>query len=51
MAEPAGVPPRRRLFVDDTAGHLAAARDLGMHVHQHRGAGGLRAALVGHGLR
>ncbi|WP_282206116.1 HAD family hydrolase [Kitasatospora fiedleri] len=47
----AGVPPQRCLFVDDTAGHLAAARDLGMHVHHHRGADGLRAAFDGHGLR
>ncbi|MFJ4677311.1 HAD-IA family hydrolase [Kitasatospora sp. NPDC088783] len=51
MAERAGVPPRRCLFVDDTAGHLAAARDLGMRVHHHRGADGLRAVLDGHGLR
>jgi putative hydrolase of the HAD superfamily len=31
VAERLGVPLPRCLFVDDTAGHVAAARDLGMH--------------------
>ncbi|MGW4808865.1 HAD family hydrolase [Kitasatospora sp. NPDC004272] len=49
-AERAGVPPRRCLFVDDTAGHLTAAAALGMCGHHHRDADGLRAVLDGHGL-
>ncbi|GLW70024.1 haloacid dehalogenase [Kitasatospora phosalacinea] len=49
-AERAGLPPHDCLFVDDTAGHLAAAAALGMSGHHHRGAAGLRAALGGHGL-
>ncbi|MFJ5230655.1 HAD-IA family hydrolase [Kitasatospora sp. NPDC088391] len=49
-AAAAGVPVERCLFVDDTAGHVAAAVALGMHGHHHRGADGLRAALAGHGL-
>ncbi|WP_033213582.1 HAD family hydrolase [Kitasatospora phosalacinea] len=49
-AERAGTPVERCLFVDDTAGHVAAAAALGMHGHHHRGADGLRAALDGHGL-
>ncbi|GAA2119626.1 haloacid dehalogenase [Kitasatospora saccharophila] len=49
-AERAGVPPRRCLFVDDTAGHLTTAAALGMSGHHHRDAAGLRAVLDGHGL-
>ncbi|BAJ29275.1 MULTISPECIES: HAD-IA family hydrolase [Kitasatospora] len=46
----AGVPVERCLFVDDSAGNVAAATALGMHGHHHDGATGLRAALDGHGL-
>ncbi|GLW53886.1 HAD-IA family hydrolase [Kitasatospora phosalacinea] len=49
-AELAGVPVERCLFVDDSAGNVAAATALGMHGHHHRGADGLRAALGGYGL-
>ncbi|MEV7214267.1 HAD-IA family hydrolase [Kitasatospora cineracea] len=49
-AERVGVPPRDCLFVDDTAGHVAAAAALGMSGHHHRGASGLSAAFGGHGL-
>ncbi|QKW20200.1 HAD-IA family hydrolase [Kitasatospora sp. NA04385] len=46
----AGVPVERCLFVDDSAGNVAAATALGMHGHRHAGADGLRAVLDGHGL-
>ena len=46
----AEVPPGRCLFVDDSAGNVAAAEALGMLGHRHRDAAGLRAALSGHGL-
>ncbi|MFC8721578.1 HAD-IA family hydrolase [Kitasatospora sp. NPDC057198] len=49
-AELAGTPVERCLFVDDSAGNVAAAAALGMRVHHHGGADGLRTALDGHGL-
>ncbi|WP_328901582.1 HAD-IA family hydrolase [Streptomyces sp. NBC_00441] len=40
----------RCLFVDDTAGHVAAARGAGLTGHHYRGVGELRGALVSMGL-
>ncbi|NEC07571.1 HAD-IA family hydrolase [Streptomyces sp. SID7909] len=50
-ARTVGAEPRRCLFVDDTAGHVAAARDAGLTGHHYRGAGELRGALASMGLR
>lgn len=44
-AELAGVPPRRCLFVDDSAANAEAARALGMTAHHFTGPSGLRAVL------
>ncbi|MFI9785940.1 HAD-IA family hydrolase [Kitasatospora sp. NPDC051984] len=49
-AEWAQMPVTACLFVDDSAGNVAAAEALGMHGHHYLGAAGLRAALRGHGL-
>ncbi|MFD8594745.1 HAD-IA family hydrolase [Kitasatospora sp. NPDC059646] len=49
-AELADVPPGQCLFVDDSAGNVAAAEALGMLGHHHRGAAGLRRALAAGGL-
>ncbi|BBA98203.1 hypothetical protein RVR_4303 [Actinacidiphila reveromycinica] len=46
-AELAGADPRRCLFVDDTAGHVAAAEAAGMTGVHYDGAAGLRAVLGG----
>ncbi|ARQ68491.1 HAD family hydrolase [Streptomyces marincola] len=40
-----GADPARCLFVDDTAGHVEAARAAGLRAHHYRTADGLRAAL------
>ncbi|MFD7642353.1 HAD-IA family hydrolase [Kitasatospora sp. NPDC059795] len=48
--ERAQVPPSHCLFVDDSAGNVAAAEALGMRGHHHRGAAGLRRALTDGGL-
>ncbi|SEG25893.1 putative hydrolase of the HAD superfamily [Actinacidiphila yanglinensis] len=42
-----GADPARCLFVDDTAGHVAAARAAGLTGLHYTHAGGLRAALAG----
>lgn len=44
-AERAGVAPGRCLFVDDTLGHVQAARAAGVRALHYRHAGQLRAAL------
>lgn len=44
-AERAGVPTGRCLFVDDTPGHVTAARELGMTALHHRENAALRRAL------
>ncbi|WP_335970284.1 MULTISPECIES: HAD-IA family hydrolase [Streptomycetaceae] len=46
-ADLAGADPRRCLFVDDTAGHVAAAEAAGMRGVRYDGVAGLRAALGG----
>ncbi len=46
----AEVPPGQCLFVDDSAGNVAAAEALGMLGHHHRDAAGLRRALAAGGL-
>lgn len=48
-AEVAGVPPQRCLFVDDSAGNIDAARELGMPVLHFQGAQGFRAVLTSRG--
>lgn len=45
-ADRAGVPARSCLVVDDTAGHVAAARAAGLQGLHYRGADGLRGALA-----
>jgi putative hydrolase of the HAD superfamily len=44
------VAPGECLFVDDTAGQVAAASEAGMSAHQFRAVEGLRAVLVAHGI-
>lgn len=44
-AEHVGVPPSRCLFVDDTSGHVEAARAAGMHGVRFRTAADLESAL------
>jgi putative hydrolase of the HAD superfamily len=46
----AGVPAPAALFVDDTPGHVAAARALGLRGHVFAGAAGLAGALRAAGL-
>ena len=46
----AGVAPAAALFVDDTAGHVAAASALGISSHHFQDAPGLEAALQARGL-
>jgi putative hydrolase of the HAD superfamily len=46
----AGVPPARTLFVDDTPGHVVAARTLGLHGHLFVDAANLASALRRAGL-
>lgn len=46
----AGVAAAAALFVDDTAGHVAAARALGIPSHQFQHAAGLQAAVQAAGL-
>lgn len=48
-AEKAGTPPRRCLFVDDSATNTAAAEALGMTAHHFTGAPGFRAVLASRG--
>ena len=48
-AELAGVPPRKCLFVDDSATNTDAARALGMTAHHFTGAPGLRELLASRG--
>ena len=50
-ARAAGVPPEHCLFVDDTPGHVHAARELGLAALLHQGPDGLRTALARAGLR
>ncbi|MCI3934376.1 HAD-IA family hydrolase [Streptomyces sp. AN091965] len=45
-AERVGAAPHRCLFVDDTAEHVAAARQLGMAAHHYTGAARLRTVLT-----
>ncbi|ANY18562.1 Phosphoglycolate phosphatase [Tsuneonella dongtanensis] len=45
-----GHPPEGMLFVDDNADNIAAARELGWHVHHFVDAGGLEADLLRRGL-
>ncbi|MGP4113466.1 HAD-IA family hydrolase [Streptomyces sp. 4N509B] len=45
-AERVGAKPERCLFVDDTAGHVEAARAAGLAAHHYRDVGGLREVLV-----
>ncbi|MFJ7628189.1 HAD family hydrolase [Streptomyces sp. NPDC097595] len=49
-ARAVGAELRRCLFVDDTAGHVAAARTAGLTGHHYRGVGELRGALASLGL-
>lgn len=46
----AGVVAAEALFVDDTPGHVEAARRLGLSAHHYRGAAGLRDELLALGL-
>jgi putative hydrolase of the HAD superfamily len=45
----AGTPPRRCLFVDDSAANVAAAEAVGMTGHHFTGVAGLRAAFASRG--
>jgi putative hydrolase of the HAD superfamily len=49
-ADRLGVPLRRCLFVDDTAGHVAAAQALGMRAVRFTGVDGLTTELEAAGL-
>ena len=46
----AGLRPEQLLFVDDSAANIAAAADLGFHVHRFEDPAALRPALEAHGL-
>jgi HAD superfamily hydrolase (TIGR01509 family) len=46
----AGVAAAEALFVDDTPGHVEAARGLGLAAHHYTGAAGLREKLLALGL-
>lgn len=46
----AGLAPEQLLFVDDSAANIAAAADLGFHVHRFADPAALRPALEAHGL-
>jgi len=48
--ERAGLRPDQLLFVDDSAGNINAAADLGFHVHRFVDPAALRPALEAHGL-
>lgn len=50
LAREADVEPASILFVDDDAGHVEAARALGLMAHHFAGPPGLRRALAGAGL-
>ena len=45
-----GLTPDAILFVDDKRANADAAQAAGMRAHHHRGAAGLRAALMDHGF-
>ncbi|WP_037806618.1 HAD family hydrolase [Streptomyces sp. NRRL F-2580] len=49
-AQTVGAELRRCLFVDDTPGHVAAAKSAGLTGHHYRGVEGLRSALVSLGV-
>jgi 2-haloacid dehalogenase/putative hydrolase of the HAD superfamily len=48
--ERAGLAPQELLFVDDSAVNIAAAAELGFHVHRFDDPAALRPALEAHGL-
>jgi glucose-1-phosphatase len=50
-AELAGVPPREIFFIDDIAGHVAAARQCGFDAVQYTTTPELVAALCQRGLK
>jgi putative hydrolase of the HAD superfamily len=45
-----GIPAQRILFLDDSTGNVAAARDCGLNACQALGTGGVRDALARYGL-
>jgi len=45
-----GIPAQRILFLDDSTGNVAAARDCGLNACQALGTGGVRDALAQYGL-
>ena len=49
-AQRAGMAPDELLFIDDSAANIAAAADLGFHVHRFEDPAHLNPLLVSHGL-